>query len=54
MSIFGIDHVNLAVPSAQLETVVRFYTTVVGMTDGPRPDFPFPATGSTWTGSSAR
>ena len=40
MQIHRLDHVNLR--TAQLEVMVRWYTDVLGMRSGARPDFPFP------------
>lgn len=38
----GIDHVNLEVPAEHLDVVSHFYTEAVGLTEGNRPEFPFP------------
>ncbi len=40
MKIKKLDHVN--VRTKQLDTLVEWYTRVLGMTRGERPDFPFP------------
>lgn len=37
----AIDHFNLDVPPAQLDTVAGFYADAVGLRVGDRPDFPF-------------
>lgn len=42
MSVTAIDHVNLSVPSAKLPEMLRFYTGIVGLSEGARPNFPFP------------
>ncbi len=40
MQIGKLDHVN--VRTTQLDTMIDWYTTVLGMRSGDRPDFPFP------------
>ncbi|MGQ7847176.1 VOC family protein [Granulosicoccus sp. 3-233] len=40
MQIKKLDHVN--VRTAQLERMIDWYTDVLGMRSGKRPDFPFP------------
>lgn len=40
VSVKRLDHVNLR--TTALEAMVDWYGTVLGMTVGPRPDFPFP------------
>jgi catechol 2,3-dioxygenase-like lactoylglutathione lyase family enzyme len=42
MTAIGIDHVNLAVPSARLPQMLAFYTGIVGLRQGERPPLPFP------------
>lgn len=39
MQITKLDHVN--VRTTQLDVMVNWYCDVLGMTNGPRPDFPF-------------
>ena len=39
MSVRGIGHANLRAPAAMIERLRRFYTEVVGLTEGPRPRF---------------
>lgn len=39
MSAVALDHVNIRVPAAMLETVRSFYLNVVGLRDGVRPPF---------------
>ncbi len=39
-TIQGLDHVN--VRTAALDAMVAWYGRVLGLTPGPRPDFPFP------------
>lgn len=39
MRVFGLDHVNIAGPFDLLERVRDFYVDVLGLTDGPRPQF---------------
>ncbi len=39
MSLTQLDHVN--VRTAQLDNMKQFYSEVLGMNSGPRPDFPF-------------
>jgi len=40
MKIGQLDHVN--VRTTQLDVMINWYTTVLGMRSGDRPDFPFP------------
>ncbi len=40
MAIEKLDHVNLR--TTQLQAMVDWYETVLGLRQGPRPDFPFP------------
>lgn len=40
MQITQLDHVNIR--TTQLEKMVGWYTEILGMTIGDRPDFPFP------------
>lgn len=40
MSIQHLDHVNLR--TTQLDTMIAWYERVLGLTNGPRPAFPFP------------
>ena len=40
MSLVGFDHVN--VRTANLDAMIEWYVDVLGMTNGPRPGFPFP------------
>ncbi len=40
MSLLGLDHYTINV--ASLQASVEFYETVLGLTTGPRPEFPFP------------
>lgn len=40
MPITAFDHVNLRTP--QLDVMVTWYGTYLGLHPGPRPDFPFP------------
>lgn len=40
MAIEKLDHVNLR--TTQLKAMVDWYETVLGLRQGPRPDFPFP------------
>jgi catechol 2,3-dioxygenase-like lactoylglutathione lyase family enzyme len=42
MTVTAIDHVNISVPSARLPELLRFYTDIVGLREGPRPALPFP------------
>ena len=37
-----IDHINIKAPAALLEQVREFYCAVLGLDEGPRPDFPSP------------
>ncbi len=39
MTITGIDHINIG--TSHLEDTVAFFRDVLGLTVGPRPDFPF-------------
>ena len=40
MQIGRLDHVN--VRTAQLDTMINWYTEILGLRLGPRPNFPFP------------
>jgi catechol 2,3-dioxygenase-like lactoylglutathione lyase family enzyme len=40
MPLNGFDHVNLR--TVQLDRMIDWYGAVLGLTPGPRPDFPFP------------
>ena len=40
MSLIAFNHFNIRAPSALLRTVRDFYTDVIGLTEGPRPDAP--------------
>lgn len=40
MHIKKLDHINLR--TAQLSTMIDWYENVLGLTNGARPDFPFP------------
>ena len=40
MSIRGLDHINIG--TARLAETVAFFRDVLGLTEGWRPDFPFP------------
>ncbi|MEM5502678.1 VOC family protein [Ahrensia kielensis] len=40
MQITKLDHVNIR--TTQLDVMVKWYSDVLGMKSGPRPDFPFP------------
>jgi catechol 2,3-dioxygenase-like lactoylglutathione lyase family enzyme len=40
MQLGKLDHVN--VRTSQVDVMVRWYESVLGMRSGPRPDFPFP------------
>lgn len=40
MKLGQLDHVN--VRTANLETMIGWYCDILGMTNGPRPPFPFP------------
>ena len=40
MAVVWLDHVNIR--TANLEPMRRFYVDVIGLDDGPRPDFGFP------------
>ena len=40
MKIGKLDHVNIR--TTQLETMIDWYTNIMGMRSGDRPDFPFP------------
>ena len=42
MTITGIDHVNIG--TTRLADSVAFFRDVLGLSVGPRPDFPFPGT----------
>ena len=39
MTVRGIGHANLRAPAAIIEQLRRFYVEVVGLTEGPRPQF---------------
>ena len=39
MTVRGIGHANLRAPAAMVEQLRRFYVEVVGLTEGPRPQF---------------
>jgi catechol 2,3-dioxygenase-like lactoylglutathione lyase family enzyme len=39
MRVLGLDHVNIAGPIELLERVRAFYIDVLGLVDGPRPQF---------------
>ena len=39
MAVRGIGHANLRAPAAMIERLRRFYIEVVGLTEGPRPQF---------------
>ena len=39
MGVRGIGHANLRAPAAMIERLRRFYTEVVGLAEGPRPQF---------------
>lgn len=39
MTIAYLDHVNIR--TGALDRLVRFYCDIIGLTEGPRPDFPF-------------
>lgn len=43
MTVQRLDHVNVV--TAQLEEMVAWYTAMLGLRSGPRPDFPF---GGAW------
>ena len=40
MKVHKLDHVNIR--TTQLENMIEWYETILGMQNGPRPDFPFP------------
>ncbi len=40
MSLRGLDHINIGTP--RLEETTAFFRDVLGLTEGWRPDFPFP------------
>lgn len=40
MGTIGFAHINLRAPRALLDQLYAFYTTIVGLTEGPRPPFP--------------
>lgn len=40
MKVRKLDHVNIR--TKQLDSLIEWYTRVLGMTSGKRPDFPFP------------
>ena len=40
MQIIKLDHVNLR--TTQLNTMIHWYTSILGLRNGERPDFPFP------------
>ena len=39
MTVRGIGHANLRAPAAMVEQLRHFYVEVVGLTEGPRPQF---------------
>jgi catechol 2,3-dioxygenase-like lactoylglutathione lyase family enzyme len=39
IQVTALDHVNLRAPRAQFDRLRAFYRDVVGLRDGPRPDF---------------
>lgn len=39
MRVNGIDHINISAPVDKLEECVRFYTGILGLSDGFRPPF---------------
>lgn len=39
MAVHGIDHVNLRAPAETIERLRRFYVDIVGLVEGPRPQF---------------
>ena len=39
VSVHGLGHANLRAPSAMVEKLRRFYIDVIGLTEGPRPQF---------------
>lgn len=41
-TIMQIDHINIKAPEALLERVREFYCAVLGLEEGPRPDFSSP------------
>ena len=42
MHVIGIDHINISGPASLIEDCRRFYVTILGLRDGPRPPFRFP------------
>ncbi|SMP25146.1 VOC family protein [Shimia sagamensis] len=40
MPLHSLDHANIG--TQNLDVMIRFYEEVLGMTNGPRPEFPFP------------
>jgi catechol 2,3-dioxygenase-like lactoylglutathione lyase family enzyme len=40
MTIQKLDHVNIR--TAQLDTLIKWYSDILGLNQGPRPDFSFP------------
>jgi 4-hydroxyphenylpyruvate dioxygenase-like putative hemolysin len=42
MRITHIDHFNISLKHAALETIRDFYVNVIGLTEGARPNFNFP------------
>ncbi|WP_136442202.1 VOC family protein [Pacificoceanicola onchidii] len=40
MAVVRLDHVNIQ--TGNLEVMIDWYGSVLGLTQGPRPDFPFP------------
>ncbi len=41
MRINKLDHFNIIANSGDIERVIKFYTELLGFTEGPRPDFGF-------------
>lgn len=42
MANHGLNHINLSLPADRLEEIRDFYVDIVGLREGPRPDFDFP------------
>ncbi|MFN0043291.1 MAG: VOC family protein [Alphaproteobacteria bacterium] len=42
MTVLDLDHYSIAITPEALQETARFYTEVIGLRDGPRPDFAFP------------
>ncbi len=42
MTVLDLNHYSLAVAPEAIEETARFYTEVIGLRDGPRPNFAFP------------